>query len=173
MSKTCLNKLSGNILVGCDLPTHGIKDLYLMYVEDVTLAQSDDSTTVSSVTWAKGAKSYRIEGYKQNIQVTTSMLNTDASAKLDVTIQFKAALNPILSRRISTGKFFVMVVPPSGAFNSFWGLQTPLECTGIEYDSNANGGLATYTLSAPEGSVGNYFALVSEVASKSIISKSV
>lgn len=173
MSKSCLNKLSGNILVDCAVPTHGIKDIYLMYVEDVTLTLSADTTTVTDVTWAEGARSYRIEGYKQNIQVTTSMISTDTSAKLDVTIQFKAALNPILSRRISMGKFFVMVVPPTGASNYFWGLQTPLECTNIEYDSNANGGLATYTLSTPEGSVGNYHALASGTAPTSIISKSV
>ena len=173
MSKSCLNKIRGNVLVDCTLPTLGIKDIYLMYVEDVALTLSADTTGVTDVTWVAGAKSYRIEGYKQNIQVTTSMLNTDASARLNVTIQFKAAPDPILSRRISTGKFFVMTVPPTGASNIIWGLQTPLECTNIEYDSNANGGLSTYTLSAPEGSAGNYYALVSATASKSIISKSV
>ena len=144
-----------------------------MYVEDVTLTLSADTTAVSDIGWATGAKSYRIEGYKQNIQVTTSMLNTEASAKLDVTIQFKAALDPILSRRISTGKFFVLTVLPTGASNNLWGLQTPLVCTNIEYDSNANGGLATYTLSAPEGSGGNYYALVSAEVVATIISKSV
>lgn len=173
MSKSCLNKIRGNVLVDCTIPTLGIKDIYLMYVGDVTLALSADTTAVSEVTWATGAKSYRIEGYKQNIQVTTSMRSTDASAKLDVTIQFKAALDPILSRRISTGTFYVLTVPPTGAPNNLWGVQTPLECTNIEYDSNANGGLATYTLSAPEGSAGNYHALVSGVVSSSIISKSV
>ena len=173
MSKTCLNKIRGNVLVDCTVPSLGIKDIYLIYVEDITLTFSADTTAVTDVTLATGAKSYRIEGYKQNIQVTTSMISTDASAKLDVTIQFKAAPDPILSRRISTGRFLVMTVSPTGAPNNLWGLQTPLECTNIEYDSNANGGLTTYTLSAPEGSVGNYYALVSGDVSSSIISKSV
>lgn len=173
MSKSCLNKIRDNVLVDCTVPKLGIKDIYLMYVEDVALTLSADTTAVSGVTWATGAKSYWIEGYKQNIQVTTSMLNTEVSAKLDVTIQFKAALDPILARRISTGKFFVMTVPPTGVSTNLWGLQAPLVCTNIEYDSNANGGLATYTLSAPEGSGGNYYALVSAAAATTIISKSV
>ena len=172
MSKTCLDKLTGNVLVDCTLPVHGIKDIYLIYAGDVTLSFSEDTATVSGITWGTGTKPYRIEGYKQNIQVTTSMKSTDASAKLDVTIQFKATLDPILARRISTGKFLVMTVPPIGSYNSFWGLQAPLECSNIEYDSNANGGLATYTLSTPEGSAGNYHAIASDYVSNSIIAKS-
>lgn len=173
MSKSCLNKITDNVLVSCAIPKLGIKDIYLIYAEDIKLTLSADVTAVTDVTWAAGAKSYRIEGYKQNIQVTTSMLNTDVSSKLDVTIQFKAALDPILSRRISSGKFLVMTVPAVVGSASIYGLQAPLMCTNIEYDSNANGGLATYTLSAPEGSGGNYHILVSTAAAAAITSKSV
>lgn len=173
MSKTCLNKLSGNILVDCTLPIHGIKDIYLIYTGDVSMTLSADTSSVVGINFSEGAKSYRVEGYKQNIQVTTSMINTDASARLDVSIQFKASLSALTTRRISTGTFYVLVVTNAVDNRVLWGLQSPLQCTNIDYDSNANGGLATYSLSAPEGSVGNYPLVVGQSVSDSIISKSV
>lgn len=173
MSKTCLNKLPGNIRVDCTLPIHGIKDIYLIYVEDVTMTLSGDTSSVVGINFRDGTRTYRVEGYKQNIQVTTSMINTDASARLDVSVQFKASLSALTTRRISTGKFYVLVVTNTVGNSVLWGLQSPLQCTNIDYDSNANGGLATYSLSAPEGSVGNYPLLASQPVSDSIISKSV
>lgn len=172
MSKTCLNRLSGNILTDCTLRTHGIKDIYLIYFEDVKLTLSSGTTTVESAEWGSSPGVLRIEGYKQNIQVTTSAISTDASTRLDVSIQFKASLSTLLARRIPAGRFFVLTIPNSGS-NTLWGVQAPLQCSNIEYDSNANGGLATYTLSAPEGTAGNYPVLASEEFSKSVISKTV
>lgn len=173
MSKTCLNKLNDNILVGCDLPTHGIKDLYLMHVEDVTFTYNAANTTIDAVTFAQGAKSYKVEGYKQNLQVTASLRSTDVSGRLDVSVMFKSRLLGIIGHPVMAGKFYVMVVEPmSSGINSVWGCNSPLECSNIEYDSNANGSLVTYTLSAPEGSAGNNRIVTSPAAATSIISKS-
>ena len=177
MSKNCLNKLTGNILVNCALPTHGVKDIYLVYTTDVTLTHSADFQWITSVTFAEGAKSYKVEGYKQNLQVTTALRTTDVSARFDVSVSFKASLATASSRGIMTGRFFVLAVPPvsDGASSTytFWGDQAPLECTNVEYDSNANGQLVTYTLSAPEGSAGNNPLTVADSAAQSIITKSV
>lgn len=174
MGKSCLSKLSGNILVDCTLRSHGIKDLYLMHVEDVTFALSSDGTQISTVTFAENAKSYRVEGYKQNIQITSSLRTTDASSRLDVSIMFKSVLSGPLSRGIMPGRFYAMAVyADSTGDNTVWGLNSPLECSSIEYDSNTNGRLATYTLTAPEGSAGNNLVTAPPAASTSIISKSV
>ena len=55
--------------------------------------------------------------------------------------------------------------------NLIVGYTSPLECSGMDWDSNANAGLATVTLSAPEGSSGNYFMRASSAAVTSIKSK--
>ena len=177
MSKTCLNKLSGNFLVDCTIPVNGIKDIYLMHAEDVSI--SITGGVVSSVTFATGAKSYRIEGYKQNIQVTTATRSMDASNKLDISVMFKipavsggVVANTGTFRTILTGKFYVLVIANSSA-SYFVGCVTPLECSGLDYDSNANGQLATVTLTAPEGSAGNYLRNVTSATVTSIIAKSV
>lgn len=173
MSKNCLNKLSGNILVNCTLPVHGISDIYLMHVEDVTFGYSSDGTQITDVTFAEGAKSYRVEGYKQNLQATASLRSTDVSARFDVSVMFKAVLDGTIAPAVMTGKFYVMLVEPLAAgLNTVWGCNAPLECSNVDYDSNANGKRVTYTLSAPEGSAGNHRVVASAAAATSIIAKS-
>ena len=81
MGKSCLNKLSGNITVGCTIPQVGVKNIYLMHAEDVTLTVDADMSTVATATIASGAAAILVEGYKQNIQLTSSVRAMDASAK--------------------------------------------------------------------------------------------
>lgn len=173
MSKTCLNKLQGNIPVSCTLRAHGISDIYLMHTEDVTFTYSSDATQIMSVTFTSGAKPHRVEGYKQNLQATASLRSTDASGRFDVSIMFKASLGGTIAPAIMTGKFYVMLVEPlTTGLNTVWGCNAPLECSSVDYDSNANGKLVTYTLSAPEGSAGNHRVVASAAVAASIISKS-
>lgn len=173
MSKTCLNKLAGNILTSCTLPTHGISDIYLIHVEDVRFTYSSDGTQITSVTFATGAKSHKVEGYKQNLQVTAALRSTDVSGRFDTSVMFKAALGGTIAQSVMTGKFYVMLVEPlSTGLNTVWGCNSPLECSNVEYDSNANGKLVTYTLTAPEGSAGNHRIVASSSVATSIIDKS-
>ena len=174
MPKNCLTKIPGNILVGCEIPAHGILNLYLMHVEDVTFNYAYDATQISGVTFAAGARSYKVEGYKQNLQVTAAIRSTDASGKFDVSVMFKSKLSGTYDRVFSTGKFYVMLEEPvTSGSNTVWGCISPLECSNVEYDSNANGKLVTYTLSAPEGSAGNTCVVTSAAVSSTIIAKSV
>lgn len=176
MAKSCLDKLTGNVLVTCDIAPVGVSDLYLIYPEDVTLTFTNANQQISVVKFATGAKSYRIEGYKQNIQVTAALRTLDASVKYDVSVMFKIPeSSPLLGGRFMNGKFYVLEIPNgsnSSAFN-IWGANVPLECTNIEYDSNAIGKLITVTLSAPEGSAGNNRVTCSAAVKDSIIAKSV
>lgn len=176
MAKTCLNKLGTNIATTCDMPVHGVKALYLMHVEDITYSASSDASW-ASVAFDTDAKSYKVEGYKQNIQVTTAVRSLDASNKLDVTVMFKSpsshagrTIETNFMRSILTGKFYVAVVNnDSSAF--IVGAQSPLECSGLDWDSNANGCMRTYTLTAPDGSAGNYITGIASAALATIISK--
>lgn len=169
MAKTCLNKLSGNILQNCTITPVGIKNIYLMHTEDVTL--TSDGMVVSGITFASGAKSYKVEGYKQNLQYTATLKTTDASARLNTSVTFKMpASGPIMST-LAMGRFYVMV---HYAHNSagIVGVQCPLECSAMEFDSNANAALVTVTLSDPEGSAGNAHMACYNAVRDSIISKS-
>lgn len=183
MAKTCLNKLSGNILQGCTITPVGVKGIYLMHIEDVTLSTNSERTTLKSVAFVGGAKACFVEGYKQNIQVTSSLRSMDASAKLDISVSFKVprgmlqtfegAQGYITVRPILTGRFYVLVDYVDGGAPVLLGDTSPLEVTAFDFDSNAGAGLATITLGAPEGSAGNYFLHVSTDAKNTIISKSV
>lgn len=175
MAKGCLDKLDGNILITCDIPVVGVKDIYLVCPEDVTLTFADSNRQVSGITFASGARSYKVEGYKQNIQVTASARALDASQKFDVSIMFKSPLTRSVSRIVAGGKYYVLVVHTAASAGSyaFWGINAPLECTGFEYDSNSNGALATITLGAPEGSAGNNYVSCYAAVKDSIIAKSV
>ena len=184
MAKTCLNKLAGNVLQRCVIAPVGVKNIYLMHAEDVTLTLSAASATLTSVAFASNARSYLVEGYKQNIQVTSSLRSMDASAKLDISVSFKAPRSMIQTYNtgeqnyntmvpILSGRFYVLVDYVDGASSDLLGATSPLEVTAFDFDSNAGAGLATITLGAPEGSAGNYFLTVSAAAKNTIISKSV
>lgn len=172
MGKSCLNKLSGNITVDCTISQVGVKNIYLMHAEDVTFT-FDVRGAVAGVAFASGSKSYLVEGYKQNIQLTTSARAMDASMKLDYSLTFKIPLRSTWPlRAFSAGRFYAMVEYRSG-YSLLVGATCPLECSAIDGDSNANSGMFTITLTAPEGSAGNYPAEVLEAAKNTIISKSV
>lgn len=174
MAKSCLNKLSGNITVGCTVPRVGVKNIYLMHAEDVTLTASEFSTTVLTASFASSAVAILVEGYKQNIQITSAIRTMDASAKLDFSVTFKLAGRDVTAvsrvRSLLSGKFYVLAEFNDGAY-SFIGYNSPLECSGMDWDSNANAGFTTVTLAAPEGSAGNYLMAVAAAAVNSIKSK--
>ena len=174
MGKSCLNKLSGNITVNCTVPQVGVKNLYLMHAEDVTPTVDANTTLVVSAAFASGAVAILVEGYKQNIQITSAIRTMDASAKLDINVTFKMPLNSVSAearvRSLLTGKFYVAVERNDGA-NSLVGYTSPLECSVVDWDSNANAGFTTVTLTAPEGSAGNYLMRASVDAVTTIKSK--
>lgn len=175
MAKGCLSKLRGNITVGCSINPVGVKNIYLIHVDDVTFtAGGIDNSTVTGATMAASAVVILVEGYKQNIQLTSSVRAMDASAKLDINVAFKMPMNGVTddlrARSLLAGRFYVAVERNNGA-NSIVGYTSPLECSGMDWDSNANAGLVTVTLSAPEGSSGNYFMRISSGAMDSIKAK--
>lgn len=174
MGKSCLNKLSGNITVGCTIPQVGVKNIYLMHAEDVTLKVSGLSDYVLTATFDSGAAAILVEGYKQNIQITSAIRTMDASAKLDLSVSFKLAGRDAATvlhvRSLLSGRFYVLAEYQDGTY-SFIGYSSPLECSGMDSDSNANAGFTTVTLTAPEGSAGNYLMSVSLEAINQIKSK--
>ena len=175
MGKSCLIKLSGNITVDCTIPRVGVKNIYLMHAEDVTLTESEFSASIlSAASFASGSSVILVEGYKQNIQITSAIRMMDASAKLDFSVMFKLAGRDSASisrvRSLLGGKFYVLAEYNDGA-HSFIGYTSPLECSGMDTDSNANAGFTTVTLTAPEGSSGNYLMAATAAALNSIKSK--
>ena len=163
--------------MGCTIPQVGVKNVYLIHLEDVTFVVSPNVDSVSAITFAGGARSYRVEGYKQNIQVTSSLTTTDASAKLDFSVAFNIPFgqpfeNLATVNKLLAGKFYVLVEYVNGLFG-FIGYTSPLECSAADFDSNANAGYVSVRLSTPEGSAGNYFMDVSIASRNTIISKSV
>lgn len=171
MGKICLNKLNSGIAVGCTIPVNGVKNIYLMHTEDVTFTAASWGILTAATFTATG-KSYRVEGYKQNIQITSAIRTMDASNKLDISVMFKMPVDTTFMRSILTGRFYVMAEYNDLTY-SMVGYTSPLECTGMDGDSNANGKLYTVTLTAPDGSAGNYYTPVSPEAVATIISKSV
>ena len=175
MAKNCLNKLASNITVGCTINPVGVKNIYLMHAEDVTFTFTDNPRRIAAVTFASGAKSYLVEGYKQNIQVNGSLKSLDAAASMDASVTFKIPHGPNTINfvdTITTGKFCVLVL-----FNNtdqvVLGSTIPLECSAADFDSNANACMITITLATPDGAAGCQMVVPTNAARDAIISKSV
>lgn len=145
-----------------------------MHAEDVTFTYGPTGEILTAV-FVDKTKSYKVEGYKQNIQVTASLKTTDVSARVDTSVTFKvpyfystrAFINAVVS-----GKFYVLV-----RFNdndiTVLGDTSPLECSSADLDSNANAKMITITLASPEGSAGNHARIISDAVVNTITSKSV
>ena len=174
MAKNCLNKLSGNITTVCTIPQVGVKNIYLMHAEDVTTTADTATLSILTATVASAGVVILVEGYKQNIQITGAARTMDASAKMDINVTFKTSrvLPGTFARvrSILSGRFYVLAEYQDGTY-TFIGYTSPLECSGMDWDSNANAGLITVSLAAPEGSAGNYFMDVAAAAITSIKSK--
>lgn len=176
MGKNCLNKLASSIAVGCTVPVVGVKDIYLLNAEDVTFTYSPTGI-LSTAIFADGAKSYKVEGYKQNIQVTASLKTTDASARVDQSVTFRVPYGTgqntsALINSAALGKFYVLVVFNDGVY-TILGTTSPLECSSADFDSNANARMVTITLASPEGSAGNPVVPIADPVKALIISKSI
>lgn len=144
-----------------------------MHAEDVTFTYNAVGIIMTAV-FAENAKSYKVEGYKQNIQVTASLKTTDASARIDSSVTFKVPYdytNRDFINTVVSGKFYVLVVFNDDDFTVL-GDSSPLECSSADFDSNANAKMATITLTSPEGSAGNHARVVAAAAVTTISSKS-
>lgn len=175
MAKNCLNKLTSNITVGCTIAPVGVMDIYLMHAEDVTFTIDPITGRISAATFASGTRSYRVEGYKQNIQVNGSLKSLDASATMDASVTFKVQCDPDMADFVNTmtkGKFYVLV-SYNCDFSAILGATVPLECSAADFDSNANAGMITITLATPEGAAGCPMIVPYNAARDTIISKSV
>lgn len=176
MAKICLNKLSGNILQACTITPVGIREIYLMHAEDVTFTYNSDGIIQTAV-FGGGAKAYKVEGYKQNIQVTASLKTTDVSARVDHSVTFKVQYATNYAtlaflNSVALSRFYVLAVFNDGNYTML-GATSPLECSSTDFDSNANARMVTISLASPEGSAGNQVVPVSSAARDLIISKSV
>lgn len=173
MAKNCLKKVPGNFEFGCAIPQVGVKNIYLMHAEDVTFTTSD--SVISGVTFASGTRSILVEGYKQNIQVTSTLKTTDASSRIDSSVSFKVTSNATHRLRLNSvaNRRFVVLVDYVGTDFTLIGATVPLECSSVEFDSNGGARMYTVTLSSPEGSAGNALTAVSTSVRDIIISKSV
>lgn len=175
MAQNCLNKLASGITVGCTIPQVGVKNIYLMHAGDVTFGWEPTLKRIKTVKFAEGAKSYNVEGYKQNIQVNGSLKSLDASATMDASVTFKVQLNSAATdfvNTITTGKFHVLVIYNNGE-QVILGSTVPLECSAADFDSNANATMITLTLSTPEGAAGCPMVVPYNPVRDLIISKAV
>ena len=74
---------------------------------------------------------------------------------------------------LASGRFYVLVVFNGGDDYTVLGDIAPLECSSVDFDSNANAAMYTITLSSPEGSAGNQGRDMLGTVVNTIISKSV
>lgn len=176
MAKNCLNQIASGVAVGCTVPLVGVKDIYLLNAKDVTLGYSSTGV-LSTVKFADDAKAYKVEGYKQNIQVTASLKTTDASARVDQSVTFRVPYGTgqntsSFINSVASGAFRVFVDFNGGDYTMLGGT-VPLECSSVDFDSNANARMVTITLASPEGSAGNSVVPVASPVRDTIISKSI
>ena len=157
MGKTCLNKNSLAVAYNCDLPVHGVKDIYIIDTEDVEdFSLSRDGLSIEAFSLTADGVSHKIEGFKQNITYTEELVEGDYANFIKPTVTFRKPANVDFTgnsfgQTLANRKFVVFVVFNEVGKYSYLGVLNPLVLKGLERDANANGNSTMYTLTTEDG----------------------
>lgn len=157
MGKTCLNKNSLAVAYNCDLPVHGVKDIYIIDTEDVEdFSLSQDGLSIEAFSLTGDGVSHKIEGFKQNITYVEELVEGDYANFIKPTVTFRKPANVDFTgnsfgQALANRKFVVFVVFNEVGKYSCLGIQNPLVLKGLERDANANGNSTMYTLTTEDG----------------------
>ena len=157
MGKTCLNKNSLAVAYNCDLPVHGVKDIYIIDTEDVEdFSLSQDGLSIEAFSLTADGVSHKIEGFKQNITYAEELVEGDYANFIKPTVTFRKPANVDFTgnsfgQTLANRKFVVFVVFNEVGKYSCLGILNPLVLKGLERDANANGNSTMYTLTTEDG----------------------
>ena len=158
----CISKLAGGFNYDCDTGATGIENALIVNKEDLVSFVLDPTAPVivNTVTFAAGAKAYKIDTPKRTLVVTESLKTNEGapnalsfSASLTITSPNSFWLRSSVLRAMPNGSF-VLFTKETGSTYRVYGLYYGLSATAYDRTTHDNGNWLTVTMGTPEQFIG-------------------
>lgn len=156
----CISKISSAILFDCESGYIGIRKAVLVNKADIESITYGSVPLVTGITLVAGAKGVVVDTIKKSLVVSESLRQNDGAPNA---FAYEAVVNifnkysaPELSNALANGSFVLLTQsgPISRPVNRFYGANYGLQASASATNSHENGGWTQFTLSTPEGVIG-------------------
>lgn len=159
----CIKKLSGGIQFDCETGSQGFINAIVVNLGDVTsmaVAGSEVSTITVAGTW------FKIDTVKKSLIVNESLRVNDGAPNgiaQEAIITVYDKNNAELINQLKNSRLALMTLTSRGQYR-IYGAYNGLQATALTGSSDANGGWLTFTMSTPEGVIGEEYLTVAKPA---------
>ena len=157
----CITKLANAIAYDCDSGANGLISALIINKADVAGFTVAGGGTVSALTFAPGAKVYKIDTVKRSLVLSTALKVNDGApnafthtATLTDMTSVTSGVHFNISSAMSNGSFVIISRPVGGTTATVHGLYYGMSATAFDQNSHDNGAWSTITLETPENVIG-------------------
>ena len=157
----CISKLASAIAYDCDSGATGLVSAIIINKADITGFTVNNAGGVSGVTFAPGAKAYKIDTVKRSLVLSTALKVNDGAPNAFTHTATLTDMTPAtsgthfnISSAMSNGSFIIISCPVGGATATVNGLYYGMSATAFDRSSHDNGSWTTVTLETPENVIG-------------------
>lgn len=169
----CLSKISSAINYDCDNGFVGFSRAAIINKDDIN-AMTVAGGVVTVLTLASTSSAYRIATQKKAFSVVeTARVNENAPNAFshEATITVFEKENPVLFNQLVNGN--VVIIANHLGYYRLFGAYYGMRTSASNMSSSENGGWATFTLSTPEGVIGEDYLTVDAAVGEKILSGAV
>lgn len=169
----CLSKISSAINYDCGNGFVGFSRAAIINKDDIS-AMTVKNGVVTVLTLASHSNAYRITTQKKAFSVVeTARVNENAPNAFshEATITVFEKENPALFNQLINGN--VVIIANHLGYYRLFGAYYGMRTSASNMSSSENGGWATFTLSTPEGVIGEDYLTVDTAAGDAILSEAV
>ena len=156
----CITKLANAIAYDCDTGATGLVSAIIINKADIASFTVDQYGKVPALSFADGAKAYKIDTVKRSLVLSTALKVNDGapnafthSATLTYTGNGSDEAFTSFARALSNGSF-VILAQRVGGNTSVYGLYYGMSATAFDQNSHENGSWTTATIETPENVIG-------------------
>ena len=169
----CLQKISSAIDYDCSNGFVGFSQVAMINKADIQSFSTDGSHVVSTLDIGSGVP-YGVASQKKGFSVSETVRVNDGAPNAyvhEVTVTVYEKENPLLFNQLANGN--VVFIAKRSWYCRIYGLYYGLRPTAYTMNSNENGGWATFTVTTPEGVLGEDYLTVKDTAYAAIFNAAV
>lgn len=151
----CIKKLASALAFDCDSGTMGFKDALFMNREDIS-SFSVDGSNQATIAIAGGGKAYKIDTVKRSLVVSETLRVNESAPNgfsHEAVINIFSKGNREVQNAIRNASIVLVTRGNDGRIRVY-GLYYGLKASASAESSHDNGGWSQFTMSTPEGVIG-------------------
>lgn len=151
----CIKKLAGALAFDCDSGTMGFKDALFMNREDIS-SFSVDGSNQATIAMAGGSSAYKIDTVKRSLVVSETLRVNESAPNgfsHEAVINIFSKGNREVQNAIRNASIVLVARGNDGQIRVY-GLYYGLKASASAESSHDNGGWSQFTMSTPEGVIG-------------------